>query len=211
MANSPKEHLLTLIDFFFHKKCFKLIKPQDDYHPFWISDFLKTRCGNAILITLLFYDLAFYSGLSIKLLQIGHSLIAKIIDKSGTYYFDLERLGQLLTSQEVLHMINHSSGKQSDGHIQEISPFHLLIKYFIELYEFFNKQKDFETALHSLNLLITLQPQNTQLLAQRALLLNRLNYKEEALLDLKRYFSFCHPSLCSHEILNTFKLLDSIK
>lgn len=194
-----EQRLATLIDYFFIEKGFQLC-PREE-HGWGESDLLlknalQNRKGAAIAIAPLFLHLASQLDLPIYLVELNHYCILKWVRARRSCFVDLSADGKEISDGRLLDLLNRnctagSGGKPGSTDTLEILPSRaVFLRYAEELSNYYRRTNDLNRLLTAYNTRLVIEPSSLELLAERALLCQKMGYIKEGLQDLKRYFSF---------------------
>lgn len=195
-SKSEDEIYRTLQKYFFNDKNFR-VKPG----PHLLNDVLEQRAGCGMAISLLYMHFAQNLGLRLQLVHWPlHSVLKWDRQNNKSCYLDLEQQGQLLSEEALLKMINRHREQVSTLELSEALTQYLT--YILISLRQTENQNDIHRAY---NLLLQLDPENTRLIGERALLRKNLGLIKESLNDFKRYFAFTNRDAASPEIVNAYE------
>ena len=218
---SEKEKLAILNDFFFIEKKFKRIPelndlgdPSDAYR---IGSVLATRRGSATVLAVVYAFLAERVGISLGFVDLKPASFLKWNklshgkEKIRACYIDITRFGAILSDEELIETLHTRFQIHSVCHAS------VLEAYIFETYicDYLRDLKrslaashcDPEQLLFVHSALISYQPNNLQLLAERALLHRRIGNFKSALADLKRFFAFHERDQAPAEFVSLYEEL----
>lgn len=192
------EELFALLNhFFFECKKFRI-----DRQVLFLKPIIETRSGCPIALAILYGHLAQALGLHVTMAALPVHSILKYDGPPRALYIDIGQNGKFLSEEELLQVIHH----QSEDLLTRDFP-KAVFNYLSYLAETFRRSSQVEDLHRTLNLLLSLHPENTRFLAERALLRKHLGLLKEALQDLKRYFSFTDRHHAAQEILSAYEEL----
>lgn len=166
---------------------------------------LDNRFGHPLPIVFLVLHLTHFLDLPMALIQARHHFLLKWVRSGKTIYLDLFSGGQKLTDEELIQFLNKSS-----SNLEVWSAKQLMAQYLELLVATFERSQNLPHLHVVYNLMLHVDESNTALLAQRALLRQRLGFTREALSDLKRYFSFVERAQAPIEIQQAWRELESV-
>lgn len=168
---------------------------------------LIDRTGAPIMIELLYAFLAERLGVNLEFADLKPTCFLKWRNGQQSHYIDVTREGAILTSDELietLHTRFHLTNLCSASAL-EVQPFESFIAdYIFEIKSCMDEDLDTEALLRLQEALIAYMPSNLKLIAERAVLHSRVGNFKNALLDLKRYFSFHDRSRAPQELVDLF-------
>lgn len=204
-AGSESGRLKALNRFFFEEKKFRCIdtanSPIDGLR---LNRVLSSRLGVPMMLELIYAYLAEGIGLALEFVDLKPICFLKWRDGLQTHYIDLSRNGKTLTSDELIETLNSrlSSNSVASAQVLEaLSSANFTTEYLLALKKALGNSADPQTLLYLQDTLVRLQPNNFQLIGDRALLHRRLGNLKSALADLKRYFAFHDKSRSSNELI----------
>ncbi len=197
--DSFTEHrkLSALNVFFFQKKKFQVVADpmlgSEPWSSFVLSHVLTARAGSPTVIALLYSILAKHLSIPLELVDLKPASYLRWVDSGRARYIDITRGGAACSTDELLEVLHarfQSDSLISANLLESYSPETYLVEYVLELRASLRLYGDPEKLLYLQNFLISLQPNNFNLLGERAVLHRQIGNFKSALLDLKRYFSF---------------------
>ncbi len=208
---TPENKLKILNEFFFSVKNFSSLASQEYdeilYQSLLLEKALLQRTGSPLIITLIYNHLAQHIGLPLYFIDLEPKCFLKYIGETSTIYIDLSRGGKFLTAEELLENMRRrlKDDKISISQICEtLTPLQFLVSYLASLKTYLTRHSKLEQLLIIQNSLLDLLPQNLHLLGERALIFYKLNLHKNAILDLKRYFSFQHRERAPQELVRLY-------
>ena len=179
-----------------------------------IHKVVANKQGSSLLIALIYLHLAAYLNLPLYLIQLQGFQIIKWVQGKRSKYINLANHGKLIDEKQILDALHKTVDKTKEHEslntqLEIIPTKNLLLHYVQSLSEIYkNEKKEFEhKAMLDVSLIIS--PSNLNFLSQRALLLKKMGHHKEALLDLKKYFSFTCLDNSPEEIKIAFYELKS--
>jgi regulator of sirC expression with transglutaminase-like and TPR domain len=160
-----------------------------------VKPVLEQRIGHPLAVVLLLLHLAHILDLPVALIQARHHFLLKWVRSGQTIYLDLYNEGRALSDQELIQVLNRSSSS-----LEVWSAKQLVEQYLELLVSCFERTQDLLHLHIVYNLILQLDESNTTILGQRALVRQKLGFQREALVDLKRYFSFVEKSHAPTEL-----------
>lgn len=208
---TPENKLKILNEFFFSVKNFSSLASHEydeiPYQSLLLEKALLQRTGSPLIITLIYNHLAQHIGLPLYFIDLEPKCFLKYIGETSTIYIDLSRGGKFLTAEELLENMRRrlKDHKISISQICEtLTPLQFLVSYLASLKTYLTRHSKLEQLLIIQNSLLDLLPQNLHLLGERALIFYKLNLHKNAILDLKRYFSFQHRERAPQELVRLY-------
>ncbi|MES2854710.1 MAG: transglutaminase family protein [Bdellovibrionota bacterium] len=202
-----REKLEILNDFFFDSKRFRCIEdlttarsPLNSTH---FGRALVDRTGSPVLIAALYRYLAEQIGLTLEVVDFRPSRFLRWNEAGRARFVDITKKGAVLSCDELIDCLHEKfNAREASAHsVLEVSPFEMVISDYIgDLKTAIKPGEEFGKLLFLQNALVSYQPSNVALLADRAVLHRRLGQFKNALSDLKRYFTFFDKSKCSKEL-----------
>lgn len=199
---TPAEKLSKLNLFFFEEKKFRCAM-EKSVDALRLNRVLTSRIGMPLVLELLYAYLAEGIGLSVEFFDLKPICFLKWRHDGQAHYIDISRNGVALSNEELIETLHSRFRMTSIPHdcvLEECTVEAFASDYVKSLKEGFDVAIEGETVLYLQNLLIAYQPNNMQLIGERALLFRRLGHFKSALADLKRYFAF-HDRARAHEDL----------
>lgn len=209
--------LKELLNYFFEEKGFQVIPPSADG---WTEDdlllgtTLQNRVGSPLALALVFLHLASQLDLPIYLVHIKRHCVVKWVRAGRSCFLDLTASGNELTQEQLLKLINKSVGSKtfgSDDGFEILPSKKVFLRYAEELGNLYKQAKDSQRLHTILNTRLVIDTTNLEILAERALLRQRLGYIKEALQDLKRYFSFVDKEHAPSELQAAFHQMQNVQ
>ncbi len=166
---------------------------------------LERRAGHPLPIVFLILHLTHFLDLPMALIQAKHHFLLKWVRSGKTVYLDLFNNGHALSDEELIQFLN-----KSVSNLEVWSAKQLLAQYLELLVSTFERSQNLAHLHVVYNLMLHVDESNTSLLAQRALLRQRLGFNREARSDLKRYFSFVERACAPAEIQQAWLELEAM-
>ncbi len=183
-SKSNQEIFHVLNDFFFNTKNFKL-----SITPILLIPILAERKGCSIALAFIYMHLAKSLGLELHLIHWPLHAMLKWECDGKSYYVDLEQNGKLLNEEDLLLIIN----KHTDQ-VRTLTQHEATLQYLTYIQTHYRQLNNFDLLHKTLCMILTVEPENTRYLAERALLRQEMGLLKDALCDFKRYFSFTDRS-----------------
>lgn len=199
--------------FLFEQKGFSISQPGGDLYSdgaLLLPDVLREKSGDSRIVGLIYKTIAEEFGFHLDLLNVPDSCILRAAAQESNIYVDIGRDGTVLSSTELLHRMNGMGALSECLGSEFLEPFQPLNLVFVlldHLKAIYSHATAYEKHLVILDLLIHQQMARIQSLGERAIILAKMGLKKEALVDLKRYFSFNEMDYSPAEIVKTFKKL----
>jgi regulator of sirC expression with transglutaminase-like and TPR domain len=197
------ERFELLNKYIFSERGFQML-PNDQAcldSEFLFKGVLANRRGSGLTIALIYMHLAADLEIPVTLLHVENHLMLKWVRSGRASYIDLNNHGSLLTEAEMLAIIhrNHAVRPHEDLLEGWKAPA-ILRAYVCHLLKIYENSHSWHHVLICLNILLKLSPNNIKMLGERALVRRRLGFGKEALMDLKRYFSFVDSAQAPQEL-----------
>ncbi|HVK61094.1 MAG TPA: transglutaminase family protein, partial [Bdellovibrionales bacterium] len=201
-----RECIAVLNIYFFDAKRFRCIEDLSRVHPplntAHFGRALMDRSGSPVMIAVLYRYLAEHLGVQLEIVDFHPLRFLRWNDNGRSRFVDIARNGAILSSDEIIEWLQ-SKAETVPASTFEVSPFELVVSdYIADLKVAIRASNDFEKLLFLQNALVSYQPSNIHLLAERAALSKRLGQFKNALNDLKRYFTFIDKAKAAQELLD---------
>ncbi len=154
--------------------------------PVLLDEILADRRGCYSAIALLYMHLGCRLGLKIDFLRWPNRAILKWECQGRSRYVNLEECGRFLTEDELLNILNN---ERKDS-IASLSLQESVVQYLTYLSFYYRQYADTDRLHKTFGMILSFEPDNMRILAERALLRRDLGLLKDALQDMKRYFSF---------------------
>jgi regulator of sirC expression with transglutaminase-like and TPR domain len=204
----PKANIFSLSEFLFEDQGYRAVDDAlADLSEILLPHVMQNRVGTPMALGVILRALAQKVGLEANFIQFPDLSILKSKEDGESLFMDLRRRGKILDRGEILEVL-HKNKVTSD----KISFEPLLDETILALYlkrvalEFQDRGEDLKTLIVYEGLL-SLQPKNLSVLRDRSMAYYRLNRFDEALQDLKRFFSFSDPEQQPPELLELYSNL----
>lgn len=204
---------LLLNDYFFSRKNFQAIcipsqpQPMLKLNPLLLSQVINQRVGHPMVLSIIYSHFAQLIDLPIFLVHCPPQFLLKWIRSGHNHYIDLNQKGRVINENELTHFLNIQGIQwtQDEYDTFEILPLRQIITQYLKMIiEYFENFQDPQKLLLLYNLLVQMDSQNVKILAKRSLLYRELGLLQEAVTDLKRYFSFVEKDHSSPELRSVF-------
>jgi regulator of sirC expression with transglutaminase-like and TPR domain len=200
---SEQERFELLNKYVFSERGFQML-PPDTAGPeadVLFKGVLTNRRGWSLTVALLYTHLAGELEIPVTLLHVENQLMLKWVRSGRASYIDLNNHGALLTESEMLAILHRNHTTQPKQDILESWKAPSILRFYVyHLLKIYELTQSWPQVLTCLNILLKLNPTNFKVLGQRALVRQRLGQDKEALMDLKRYFSFVERSRAPQEM-----------
>lgn len=201
------DRLQVLNEYFFKNKCFQI---QPHTMPLQACDLLikpvlTQKAGCCLPVSIVYLHLASELDLPVHLIHANNHYLLKWVRGGKSCYIDLNQNGYILNEQQMAQILQKSMEPGKEPPQLDVLPArHILTRYIQDVIRVFEREKQ-DDALHvSLNILLKLDPNLLPALAKRASVRWRLSLTKEALVDLKRYFSFVEFNQSPTELQTIF-------
>ncbi len=218
---SEHERLSVLNRFFFDTHRFKCsaepTRLTETCESFRLNRVLADRLGAGSVLSLIYAYLAERIGVRLEFVDLKPASFLKWTEKTSSKprprYIDMTRSGAILTDDELIETLHTRFKMLSICHANVLEPYafeNYLCDYLHDLKKSLVASGDPEHLLFIQDTLISYQPSNLQLLAERALLHRRIGNFKSALSDLKRYFAFHERSKSPVEFVSLYEELTQL-
>jgi regulator of sirC expression with transglutaminase-like and TPR domain len=195
--NTEREKIALLNAYFFDMKKFRCIEDLSRTRPVLntvhFGRALVDRSGSPVLIAVLYKYFAEHIGVQLEVVDFHPTRFLRWYENGRARFVDILREGDLLSSEQLIECLHDKfSAMDASAHsILEVSRFELILSHYIgDLKTAIGAAEDFAKLLFLQNTLVSYQPSNVELLAERAFLHRKVGQFKNALSDLKRYFAF---------------------
>jgi regulator of sirC expression with transglutaminase-like and TPR domain len=211
---SDRVHILN--DYFFDQKGFQIVSGADEPNEMHLlmKPVLTKRLGAPIPVTLLYLHLATNLDLPIYPIKLNNMSVLKWIRSGKSHYLDLCCAGRIMEQSQLIRLLNKDVRNSTDcdeTSSLDILPSKLVFSQYVrQLLKLFEKGENPTQMLLLYDVLLQLEPVQLTTLADRALLRQRLGYAQEAILDLKRYFSYVDREQAPADLQMAFRQLEAL-
>lgn len=211
---SESERVDALIQYFFNEKGFSslpLIQVGGESEHLFVRSLFDHRMSHSLTLTILFLHFANHLDLPIYAVHLRNNALVKWVRSGQSTYFDLLQRGARISEESLLPALSHNPalGETSEDISLEILPNRkIFYRYLKQLAHSFRSESRSKELLTCLNVKVTCEPNNTQFLAERALLNFRLGFVDDAQKDFKRYFSFIDADSAPREVYQAYVNLE---
>lgn len=203
-----RERLQVLNEFFFVEKNFRCLSDFSElHHPsaaLTMNHVLMNRAGTPTVLALIYAFLAERVNVSLEFVDLKPICFLKWCDQGRSRFIDIARGGTHLASDELIDVLHHRfrmTSFSSTSLLETYSFESFISDYITELKKTFLPDAEPELLLYLQNTLVSYQPSNLALLAERAALHRKLGNFKSALADLKRFFAFFEREKAPAELL----------
>lgn len=214
-AELDRLHILN--DYFFDQKGFQIVSANHTPNPdhLMMKGVLTKRIGAPLPVTLLYLHLATHLDLPLYPIKLNQMTVLKWIQSEKTHYLDLCAAGRLLEQSQLIRLLNQESQRPQlefqEGSCLDILPSkQIFLNYVKELVRLYAQSENPRQKLITYDVLLQVDPNHLEALADRALLRQRLGYAQDAILDLKRYFSYVDQNQAPHDLQIAYRQLQSL-
>ncbi len=173
------------------------------------SSLFSTKKADTIVLVILYQYFASKVNLPVYAVSIKPIHVLKWINKNHHCYIDIHRYGKIFNQNELLNILNKN--KPSANCFEIITIKQTLLSYLKSLRSALNNETDDEKQMACLNLYLSFDESNLNALQERALLCYKAGWHNQALEDLKRYFSFTDYNCAPISIKTVYQKLIEIK
>ncbi len=213
---SEKVHKLSRL--FFLDKNYKITNEPLNEN-FSVSTHLLDNCltkktGTLDITCGLYFILCEALNIKAEFLNLYPPCYLKFYEDGHTFYVDLSQMGRELETEDMLQIINkyYSELDINDSHLMAgMSSAEFLDHYIAQIQSRLKANSRFDSWRSLQNIRMTLKPESLGLIAERALVHYEMGLHKEALLDLKRYFSFVDYQQAPSRLALLYEHLNSKK
>ncbi|MCB9025834.1 MAG: hypothetical protein H6625_05925 [Bdellovibrionaceae bacterium] len=187
LEENDKIHVLN--SFFFEKNGFhSIFELRPSSKNFSFQKLLNTKSANSLLLIILYQFFANQIDLPIFAINMEPLQILKWHQKEKCSYIDLNRKGKVFDRNEILGILNHNT---SNGDCFETLTIKHIFSHFLEkLSQSLQKENLDSQLMTCLDIALDIDENNLKALCQHGLLCYKIGSFQQALKDLKKYFSF---------------------
>lgn len=196
------EKILKLNDFFFNDLDFQIVNDCQSPHSWLIDPVYSNKKGHPLIISILYSLFAEYINLPICLMNHPHFTFLKWVRTKESQLLDLSCNCQSLNSNQLIKAIQQTNQKENS--FVSLTQCQVILVYLNMLLDVYQGDESELHKLKVLNTLLELDPNNIDFLKERALLFKNLNYADEALVDINKYFSFVGEKDAASEIQTAY-------
>ncbi|MCB0391310.1 MAG: hypothetical protein KDD58_08465 [Bdellovibrionales bacterium] len=174
-----------------------------------LNQLFTSKKGNCLLLAIVYQYFANQIDLAIYAIGLQPIHIMKWYSNKKCFYIDLNRQGKIFKHDEILKIINcYNKGQDS---FDALNNEQLFNTYLDELISALERNGSHEQLLTCLSLALFINENDLKALKNRGLLYYKNGYYNEALMDLKKYFSFTDFACTPQEIKTVYQKLIEIK
>ena len=196
------ERLMKLNEFFFTRWNFQISIESNNLAYWDYSQILREHRGSALSLSILYIYFAEYIDLPIHLINHPKLSLIKWIRPKNSKYIDLINSGKLLKQNDILEILKNTMSYDFNinDFLEEIRPLKILQTYLNNVLKLHISINNTASANSILNVLLKLFPSDIVYLKQRALVRKALGLTNEAMADLKSYFSFVENKFADKDL-----------
>ncbi|HEX4923659.1 MAG TPA: tetratricopeptide repeat protein [Bdellovibrionales bacterium] len=204
----PKFGIIHLAEYVFEDQGFKPVDDAlADVDELLMNGVLQNRSGSPLAIGIWLRALAAKAGLDASFIQFPDLSILKCRAGEERIFLDLRQRGKVLNRGEMLELLQKNQPKSDNISFEPLQEEAVVARYLKRLGLEYQDRGDDLRALVVYDALIELQPKSLSVLKDRSMAYYRLGRKNEALQDLKRFFSFSAPDQQPPELLQIYSAL----
>ena len=212
---TEQDRLHILNDYFFDQKGFQILPNYDGIaeSALLIKPVLSKRMGCGLPVALIYLHLATHLDLPIYPVRLNSMSVLKWVRSGKSNYLDLANAGRILDSTQIIRRLNEKTTPHEDldaSSLDILPSKHVFTYYINELIQVYRKLERPTELLLLFDVLLKLDPAHLSTLKDRALLRQRLGYAKEAMLDIKRYFSYVDQQQAPTELQLAFRQLEAL-
>ena len=193
-----------LKDFFFHQKKFIPLETKPKLDRYLLPYTLLSRSGPVELLLLIFLGLAETLNLSLQVVEHQNHIMLKLVHEGRSKIFDFNNRCQLLSSQEVLDMVNEGSDYT---HCLQFSD--LVSNYLLLLKTQSLRERSFINLYKIQTYLIQLQPFALNHFLDRARAAYAIGDVVKAAEDMSQYLAFHKDNVVNQRLVRLVKKIKS--
>jgi len=169
----------------FHGNNENYYDPRNSY----LNEVIDRRTGIPITLTVVYIEVARRIGFCVKGVGMPFHFIAKHESEDGDLFIDTFNSGRLLGPEGCKEMIRHMSGGKLElqpAHLEAISNKQILSRMLSNLLGIYSTN-DHRRALSVTDRLLLINPNSTEHIRNRGLLLGQVGDRKNAIAELERY------------------------
>ena len=204
----------TVNDYLFNKMGFRGNK-DNYYEPgnSFLNDVVDKRTGIPITMSILYSYIANNIGLNSQGVCFPGHFILRSNNNDGEYLIDPFNQGRILTRSDCQSILdNLFDGKITfeERFIECAHKNQILKRVINNLKNIYLTGRDYDNALKTVNLILLLDPDDTEQLRDRALICINLECYSQSLRDLEEYFSKAQSDIHDYELRSYIPVLKNI-
>ena len=199
---SESERLVQLNDYFFNRWNFQISLENNNPLHWDYNHILRESSGSALSLSILYIYFAEYIDIPIHMINHPKLSLIKWIRPKNSKYIDLINSGKLLKQNDILELLKNTMSYEFniDDFLEEIKPLKIMQTYLNNILKLHIIHNNTAAANSVLNVLLKLFPSDIVYLKQRALIRKSLGLTNEAMADLKSYFSFVENKFADKDL-----------
>jgi regulator of sirC expression with transglutaminase-like and TPR domain len=204
LAHAVDHELFTVRGF--HGNASNYAEPANSY----LDRVVTRRMGIPITLSLLYMEVAQRVGLQCDGIGYPGHFIVRCGPPEAPIYVDPFQQGARLDSEELLANLRSQKlgGVTPESFLSAVTRRQLLQRMLNNLHVLFRDRRDTQRWLHTVELLLAIEPWNAALVGERGMLHYRLGNGPQALVDLERYVGAGGPQAVS---AGARRLLDELR
>lgn len=201
-----KDKIHVLNSFFFEKNGFhSIFELQPTSKNLSFQKLLSTKSANSLLLAILYQFFANQIDLPIYAINIESLQILKWHNDNKCLYIDLHRNGKIFSHNEILEILNDNL---SYGDCFEALTIKQIFSQYLEKLSQSLQIENLDSHLLTcLDIALDVDEHNLKALCQRGILNYKKGYFQQALKDLKKYFSFSDLSSAPDDLKKVYQQL----
>jgi regulator of sirC expression with transglutaminase-like and TPR domain len=178
---------------------------ENYYHPnnSFLNKVLEHRKGIPISLSVVYLEVGWRLGLPLWGISMPGHFIVGYGSPAAPIYIDVFHQGQVLTVEDCLQMCQLPLSDVElfrRDHLQPVTKMAILARMLLNLRQIYLNWEDWAAAYRTVDLMLSLQPDQRALIRDRGLLAYRLGRLQEAIFDIQRYL-FLAPDSADREWL----------
>ncbi|MCB0356657.1 MAG: hypothetical protein KDD40_06600 [Bdellovibrionales bacterium] len=208
LKDEDKIHVLN--EYFFAKKgFFSLTQKSPKFGDLCLHQLLINKSANSLILVILYQYLANQINLPIYAIGLLPLHIVKWYHNDNSTYIDVHRQGKKFEHSEILQILNCNTSEQDCFEALNIKQIFTL--YLNALIDSLKSEELYSKLIVCLDLAMSMDENNLNILQQRAILHYKLGDFEQAWSDFKRYFAFSELDCASEEVKLIYQKLVEMK
>lgn len=189
---------------------------KDDYYDprnSFINYVIDTGRGIPISMSIIYSYIANELGVETRGVCFPGHFIIRTVNEEGEFIIDPYNRGKILTRDDCQSILDNLFGGRislEERFLDFADNHHILKRVINNLKNIYVSCKDYENALKTVNLLLLLDPEDTDQLRDRALICINLECYSQSLEDLENYFTRISPDVQDEELRSYIPVLKNI-
>lgn len=179
----------------------------------FLNDVIDTRRGIPISMSIIYSYIANELGVETRGVCFPGHFIIRTVNERGELIIDPYNEGKILTRDDCQSILDNLFGGKvilEERFLEFADNYQILKRVINNLKNIYVSAKDYDNALKTVNLLLILDPEDTDQLRDRALICINLECYSQSLEDLENYFSKINPDTQDEELRSYIPVLKNI-